>query len=284
MSDDRRTYVSAAGVAAIPQVTSSTPPPVPAPPSGARPGGTRMTNSYRLPMPIPGTARHDALRAVLVSWLVANGIDTWGVDTAEGITVEGRSIDYHEPIRTGGVQQRSPVSGRPLTAEVSWPLSLSPRGVLAEEWTCGHIDMIDPRPPVPRAAVCIVDVDPDTDRHPGHHRDKTGHTWTNQHPGGQPFRDGIPDVTGMAPDAIHDLVRDRLHRLEFGVSGPGGLAAGVVHAQAHAAGLRQLTKTHAPDVDRSSGPWCAHPRIGERWPCPEYLNATAGLICGLDPA
>lgn len=96
----------------------------------------------------------------------------------------------------------------------------------------------------------------------------------------------LPDLTGRRPAAQHRAVIAELDRIVDGYRIAFGSEEAFAASRAHQsiAGRRAILERHRPETDRSSGPWCAHPNTGERWPCPDYRDAAAGLVGGLTGA
>lgn len=91
-----------------------------------------------------------------------------------------------------------------------------------------------------------------------------------------------PDVSGLDPEAQHAAVLAEWQLADDLYAGVFGDAYQGSRAQQQLAGRRRILDRHRPEVDRASGPWCLHPVTALRWPCPDYLDAAAGLVAGLD--
>jgi hypothetical protein len=95
---------------------------------------------------------------------------------------------------------------------------------------------------------------------------------------------GRPDVTGLPPAQQHTAVLASLNALDQAVA---DLSEAITQDQAATAlpvapGRRRIVERHAPLSDQTD-PICASPTsIGERWPCPDYLDAADGLVDGLE--
>jgi len=56
-------------------------------------------------------------------------------------------------------------------------------------------------------------------------------------------------------------------------------------AQQQLAGRRRILERHAPHLDDcpTHPVACHYEQHGDVWPCPDYLDASAGLVVGLEP-
>lgn len=129
----------------------------------------------------------------------------------------------------------------------------------------------------------------------------TRYRFPHQHQAGETLLDHLPtegarvepypqiriDVAGLDPADAHAKIVEHARSMiadptgELAAAYPNGLTAATDDAFR---GLVGILERHAPDVDRSSGPWCSHPNTGERWPCADYADASRGLATGLPAA
>lgn len=253
----------------------------------------------------------EAVRAVLTSWCLANGLLPARMLEREPIEIRDRDpeelargryeIVWREVVGAGaGGEARSTVRRTPLVLE--------PEGLLADELTCGHV-LISPSAVLGAPAllfVCDQHIDPRTGRHPGQHTgDWAGEhrpppvnepvdpavvrpevptyrmSWDNEHPGEQPFRDGMPYAGGLSPDDAHRLILDRLREIADRrpmVNRRLALIATVRHVR----GLREIALRHEPHATREAGTVCNHDFTTgaglTTWPCVEVRDALGGII------
>lgn len=246
-----------------------------------------------------------AVRAVLMSWCRANGLDPERMLERHNIEIHPRDDDelardryviyWREYIPPPAGATGSAREGH--TEVRKTPLLVEPEGLLADELTCGHVHLADS--PVDGVATlpftCREHIDPRTGRHPsrhlggraetptGQHAGGTGYvmSWPNEHPGDLAFRDGMPYAGDLDPHRAHALILVRLseiadrrprvnRRLAL-------LAIGV-----HVRGLREIALRHEPHDTRNAGTVCNHDFVTGAgltpWPCVEVRDALAGII------
>lgn len=267
--------------------------------AGTIDGGTIRT----LTAPWPDQPDADAARAVLLSWCRANDLNPERMRQQDRIEIHAATSGprgrYEILWREAVV---APPGGRrdEVRAKVRYtPLRVEPEGLIAGELSCGHVHSA-PSPVVddpPLCFTCDQGIDPATGRHPGEHQggrsldrpagEPAGPvtayrmSWPNEHEGDQAYCGGLPDITGMAPDAAHALVLGRLaamlerrprvdRRRTLIAIGP------------HVTGLRILAERHGPHATRGIETVCDvdyHAGTGlTPWPCLDYQAAFSGIV------
>lgn len=246
----------------------------------------------------------DAVNACLIAWCTVNGLPVEQMREQDGIRVDLEAGTVH--------YQRIRGTGRHGfdTTPVRRHLHTAPAGVLLGDTVCGHLLNADP------VLSCRVDVDPDSGRHPGDHADLLAdQAWPNECPGTVAFVGGIADATELAPADAHALALERLASL---IARPRQLAeivrGGVMLVTRPVSdvnglqGRRSILERHAPHrrhvrIDPNGAVYRAgsvqagtenavrslcqpcgdgrHDQRGALWPCPDYRNASAGLVAGL---
>jgi hypothetical protein len=235
------------------------------------------------------TPRSQAHRACLLSWAAVNGLPVDDMLLRRiTVNVSARTVEYWVHGDAG------PTPARPRILQSSstggrlerLPLVAEPAGILIGDDRCGHMTTVRDG----EILACGEEVDA-AGRHPGVHTGGTGgDIWLNEHPGVLPYRNGIPDVADRPSTEQHVLV---LTALEERTDLLAGVLSGTFHERdlQGLAGRRRILERHAPahtrvtpDGQRGTTS-CRNGRCyatGELWPCPDYHDAAAGLVTGLE--
>jgi hypothetical protein len=259
-------------------------------PAASTIAGTSAAGYVRtLSAPWAGDAIAVAARDVLLSWCHANDLDP-------ALMLERDRIEIHANVGRPGyevlwrkVDTSVPRRRDMPTQLVRTPLLVEPEGLLAGELWCGHVHRCgcdnDGRV---RFFTCRQHVDPATGRHPGPHTGRpslepiTGAPmadlgpaeWTNENPGTLAYRKGLPDVAALSAEAAHNLVLAQLTEITSRRPRP-ARAAILLAIGPHVRGIRAIVTRHAP---AAGGPLCD--RGCSPWPCPDYRDATEGIVAG----
>lgn len=161
------------------------------------------------------------------------------------------------------------------------PLVAEPAGILIGDQTCGHMRIRGPLPE-PTLLRCNLEVN-SRGQHAGDHADglHDNAEWLNLHPGPLSYRGGRADVAGRPAVEQHALV---LLALEERAALPHVGARTYAADVEGYAGRRGILERHAPRPVHVR-PTQVRPLCERRcavWPCPDYRDAAAGLVRGLE--